>query len=236
MEMQMDAPAVADGSPVRYLTIEERIEKNRVRDAMADEIMTLAGQLNAATYRLLKLIADFDRINEWHDNPNACSQWLNLMCGIDMNTAREKVRTARALEKLPLVSAAMERGEISYSKVRALTRVACPQIEQQLLDIALHSTASQLETVVRQYRNAQEAAELSREQQQQANRYLKYRYAEDGSFILSASVPAELGAMLLRALDSAVEELPPIDVSCMVRPALARRKTRLLILDRLHSC
>src|SRR5262245_20090030 len=109
MEMPMDAPA-ADVPAVRYLTIDERIEKNRVRDAMADEIVTLSGQLNAATYRLLKLIADFDRINEWYDNPNACVQWLNLKCGTSMNTAREKVRTAHALESLPVISAAMERG------------------------------------------------------------------------------------------------------------------------------
>ena len=125
MEMHVDAPAVTDGSPVRYLTIDERIEKNRVRDAMADEIVTLSGQLNAATYRLLKLIADFDRINEWHDNPNACVHWLNLRCGIDVHTAREKVRTARALEGLPKISAAMGKGELSYSQVRALTRAAC---------------------------------------------------------------------------------------------------------------
>jgi hypothetical protein len=81
-----------------------------------------------------------------------CAHWLNWKCGIDLGAAREKVRTARALEKLPQVSAAMERGEVSYSKVRAITRVATPENEHYFLNIALHGTAHHVETLVRAYR------------------------------------------------------------------------------------
>ena len=69
-----------------------------------------------------------------------------------MGAAREKVRVAHALENLPRVSAAMERGQLSYSKVRALTRVACAATEEYFLDIALHGTASHVERLVRGYR------------------------------------------------------------------------------------
>ena len=92
---------------------------------LADQIIELAGHLNAANYRFLSLIAEFDRRSRWNCGATQdCAHWLNWKCGIDVGAAREKVRTARALEKLPEVSAAMERGELSYSKARAITRVA----------------------------------------------------------------------------------------------------------------
>jgi hypothetical protein len=100
----------------------------------------------------------------------------------------------------------MERGQLSYSKVRALTRVACTATEEYFLDIALHGTASHVEKLVRGYRRAEEAAELSREAQQQATRKVSYFYDTDGSLILKARLPAELGALLIKALDVAVND------------------------------
>jgi uncharacterized protein DUF222/HNH endonuclease len=94
---------------------------------------------------LLNLLAEFDRRRGWADSaPQSCAHWLNWKCGIDMGAAREKVRTALALKSLPRISAAMERGELSYSKVRAITRVADAATEELLLSIAIHGTASGL--------------------------------------------------------------------------------------------
>src|SRR5688572_26244117 len=96
------------------------IEETR---ALADQITELAGHINAANYRFLSLIAEFDRRNGWGDGfTQSCAHWLNWKCGIGFCAAREKVRTARALENLPRIAAAMERGEISYSKVREISR------------------------------------------------------------------------------------------------------------------
>ena len=143
--------------------------------ALADEITELAGQVNAANYRWLTLIAEFDRRQGWSDGATqSCAHWLNWKCGIDAGAAREKVRVAHALEGLPRISAAMERGELSYSKVRALTRVACANTEEYLLGIALHGTAGHVEKLVRYFRRAKEAEELSREAAQQLNRACTY--------------------------------------------------------------
>jgi hypothetical protein len=91
---------------------------------IAEEICTLTGHLNAATHRWLMLIAEFDRRGGWSDSvTQSCAHWLNWKCGIALGAAREKVRVARALEKLPKISAAMERGGLSYSKVREITRI-----------------------------------------------------------------------------------------------------------------
>ncbi|MGD2168300.1 MAG: DUF222 domain-containing protein [Gammaproteobacteria bacterium] len=119
------------------------------------ELTTLWGRISAATYRFLKLLARYDREGGFEQHGLAdCVQWLNWRCGIGPVAAREKLRVAHALEALPGISAAFERGELSYSKVRALTRVARPEIEDDLLNIARHGTAVHVERLVRQYRRA----------------------------------------------------------------------------------
>jgi hypothetical protein len=171
------------------------------------QITELAGHLNAANYRWLSLIAEFDRRQGWSDGASqSCAHWLNWKCGIDLGAAREKVRVAHALEDLPRISAAMSRGELSYSKARALTRVACLQTEEYFLSIALHGTAAHVEKLVRRYRRAREADELSREAQQHAARKVTYFYDHDGSLVLQARLPAEIGALVVKALDAALND------------------------------
>jgi hypothetical protein len=190
-----------------------RSQRVREIDELRNEITKLAGQLNAANCRFLKLIAEFDRRKGWSDNATqSCAHWLNWKCGIDIGAAREKVRVAHALENLPKVSAAMERGEISYSKVRAITRVACPGTEDYLLMIAHHGTAHHVERMVCAFRRAKDAEELSREARQQLERKVTYSFDADGSLILKAHLPAEAGALVLKALDLAMKEIPPEQV------------------------
>jgi hypothetical protein len=176
--------------------------------ALADQITELAGHINAANYRFLSLIAEFDRRAGWSDGATqSCAHWLNWKCGISFCAAREKVRTARALESLPKISAAMERGEISYSKVREITRVACPATEDYFLTIAIHGTAQHVERLVRYFRHAKESEELTRESQQQANRSLAYFYDHDGCLVIKARLPAQAGALFKKAIDQAVKDL-----------------------------
>jgi Domain of unknown function (DUF222)/HNH endonuclease len=199
-------------------------EKTRPLRELEAEITELAGHLNAAQYRWLVLIEEFDRRNGWSDgSTQSCAHWLNWKCGIDLGAAREKVRVAHAMTKLARIGAAMARGELSYSKVRALTRVACEHTEEYLLDIALHGTAAHVERVVRQFRRCQEAEELSREERQQANRKLTYCYDDDGSLMLKGRLPAEIGAQLVKALEVALEAEETGDVSAETPSWGARR-------------
>ena len=178
-------------------------------DELAAEICTLAGHINAASHRWLMLIAEYDRRNGWSDGATqSCAHWLNWKCGIAMGAAREKVRVARALENLPKVSAAMESGRLSYSKAREITRIACAATEDHLLMIAEHGTAQHVERLVRAYRRCQEAAELSREARQQQSRSVMWRHDDDGSVVLTCRLPAEAGALVLKALDLAQENVP----------------------------
>jgi Domain of unknown function (DUF222)/HNH endonuclease len=191
------------------------------------EITELAGHLNAAQHRWLILIEEFDRRAGWSDgSTQSCAHWLNWKCGIALGAAREKVRVAHAIPKLPRISEAMARGELSYSKVRALTRIACEKTEEYLLHIALHGTAAHVERVVHQFRRAQEADELSREERQQVNRKLTYFYDADGSLLLKGRLPAEIGAQLIKALEAAAQDEEAEDVSAETseRPSWGARR------------
>ena len=175
---------------------------------LAAEICTLAGHINAANHRFLMLIAEYDRRAGWTDGvTQSCAHWLNWRCGIALGAAREKVRVARALEKLPKISAGMASGRLSYSKVREITRVAEPQTEDYLLTIAEHGTASHVERLVRAYRRCKDAEELSREARQQESRCVTFRYDDDGSLVLTCRLPAEAGARVMKALDVATDDL-----------------------------
>ena len=181
---------------------------------LIDQITELAGHLNAANARWLALIAEFDRRGAWAEwGVKSCAHWLNWKCGLDLGAAREKLRVAHALEALPRIAAAMASGSLSYSKARAMTRVADTATEAYFLNVALHGTAHQVEKLVRAFRRAQESQELSREAQQQANRSLSWFHDEDGSLVIKARLPAEAGAVFLKALEAAGNELPPPDVS-----------------------
>ena len=101
-------------------------------DRLGDEIAELSAHLDAATARLLTLIREFDARGGWNTGFPSCAEWLGWRVGLDNGAARERVRVARALGTLPRLAEALARGELSYAKVRALTRVATPETEARL--------------------------------------------------------------------------------------------------------
>ena len=114
------------------------------------ELCTLAGQIASATCRFLCLLADFDARKGWVGvNVRSYAQWLSWRCGLDARTAREHLRVAHALARLPRVCGVFATGQISYSKVRAIARVATEQNEAELVDVALHAPAAHLERLTR---------------------------------------------------------------------------------------
>jgi hypothetical protein len=191
-------------------------EQASIRD-LENQITELAGHLNAGNHRFLTFIAEYDNRKGWSDGgTQSCAHWLNYRCGIALGAAREKVRVAHALESLPKISAAMAEGRLSYSKARALTRVACEGTEDYLLSIALNGTAEHVEKTVRGFRRAKEVEELSREARQQANKRVSYYFDNDGSLVVKARLPAETGALLIKALDGALEDLRGAETSADV--------------------
>jgi hypothetical protein len=149
------------------------------------EITTQAGHLAAAECRWLLAVAEYDRREGWGQwGCWSCAMWLGWKCGLSRRAAQEKVRVARALSDLPLVTEAFARGELSYSQVRALTRVAEPSTEAGLMEIARNGTVAQLERVVAGMRTCiRRAGETDATNVRHERRYISYRYDDDGSLV-----------------------------------------------------
>lgn len=178
---------------------------------LQQQITDLWGQITAATHRFLELVAEFDDRNGWSDlgGVMSCAHWLNIYCGIGMVAAREKVRVAHAIRRLPAINEAFRDGRISYSKVRAMTRVATPENEPVLLNIALHGTAAHVERTVRYYRKVERLEGAARAAAAHRDRYLQFRYESDEQQAIHAVLPIEVAELVRQAIDRAVELLEP---------------------------
>jgi hypothetical protein len=176
-------------------------------DRLGDEIAELAAHLGAATARLLDRIREFDAREGWNTGFRSCAAWLTWRVGLLPGAAREHVRVARALGTLPRLAQALARGELSYSKVRELTRVATPETEERLLAVGRAGTAEHVARIVRGWRRVDRKAEAREAQQQHRNRTLHVYPDEDGSVRVKGRLSPELGALLVKALDAARQTL-----------------------------
>ena len=132
------------------------------------------------------------------------AHWLNYRVGLSEVVAREKVRVAKALRNLPRIDAAFATGEISYSKVRAMTRVATPENEVHLLDVARYGTASHIERLVRAYRKCRRT---SGEVSASSDATCSWFQDDDGMVEFRIRLPAEEGAVLVKAIERLVDQI-----------------------------
>jgi hypothetical protein len=175
--------------------------------ALEHEIATLAAQLTGATARLLRCVRAYDATGEWAvQGGRSCAHWLAWRIGLNLRAAREHVRVAHALAGLPRIEAALEAGEISYSKARAITRIARPETEADLLAMAREGTAAQIERLVRACRTV-DGQGNERAVAQQQGRWVQTHWDRDGMLVIDGRLPPEAGAVVLKALEAAEREL-----------------------------
>jgi hypothetical protein len=172
---------------------------------LGDEIAELSAHIEVATFRLLGLIREFDALAGWANGFKSCAHWLSWRIGLNLTAAYERVRVARALPTVPLISAAFGRGEISYSKVRALTRVATPQTEERLLKFARNGTASHVETLTQAWRRVDRNIENREADHRHKSRSLLVYQDVDGMFVIRGRLTPEVGAVVRQALAAACD-------------------------------
>ena len=178
------------------------------RHERMDRVAVLFGEITAATREFLAALAQSDRHRDWEDEGFAsCAEWLAWRIGIMRGTANEKVRAARALEHLPLISEAMARGELSFSKVRALTRVATADTETELLAFARAGSAANLERLVRGWKTLSRCDEAQQERIRHRRRCFSVFPDEDGMYVVRGLLSPEVGAALMRAVAAASDAL-----------------------------
>ena len=192
-----------DPTPYPENSLELSLQRRARSAELEPQIIKLAGEINAADYRFLKLLAEFDDNHGWWgDGIKSFAHWLNYMIGLNEVVAREKVRVARALTDLPLIDEAFRLGKLSYSKVRAITRIGTPNNQDFLLQIAEYGTASHIEHLARKYRLCQRLdAEVDPDELWKKDRAFYYRIDEDGMYLFEGRLPAEEGAVIIKAID-----------------------------------
>ena len=195
-----------------------REEMNVVGERIAEG----AAHLDAAMHRVLADIREFDAGGGWHvQGAQSCAHWLSWRVGWTLGTARDRVRVAQRLGELPLIDAALAGAEVSYSKVRAMTRVATPENEELLLHYAKYSTAAQLETICRKYQAVQRINRLDPGVEAH-HRQVARREREDGLVQISAVLRPDEAAILWKAIEQATAG---VSAESWARAATIRRRS-----------
>lgn len=173
-----------------------------------DRVAALYGEITAATREFLRAVAACDEHRDWAEAGFAsCADWLAWRVGISRMTASEKVRVARALDHLPLISGAMDRGELSFTKVRALTRVATPESEAELLEYANATSAASLERLVRSWKMFDRTGEERVERLRHRLRSFSVFPDGEGMYLVRGRLTPEVAAVLMRAVEAAGDAL-----------------------------
>ena len=181
-----------------------RIDEMPLGD-LETEIATLAGHLAAATCRFLTLLAAFDLREGWAGaGMRSCAHWLSWRCGMSLTTAHEQLRVAHAMRGLPVTTSTFAAGRLSYAKVRAITRVAAPDTEAELVAIAENAPAAHLDRLVSGLRRAQS---LSDETQTADRAEHHHHWDEDGTLVVRVRLSAQDGATYLAALSATRDAL-----------------------------
>ena len=200
----MNTPTNSDTNQV--LSADQRGKRREERNRLEEEIAELSARIDAAIYELLVRIRRFDELQGWAGQ-TSYAQWLSWRANLAPGTAREYVRVAHALATLPKISDALRRGRISYSKVRAITRVATPATEERLLHLAGQATAADLERIVRAWRLCDRQHEGQEDTERRRNHSLSIYPDADGMFVVRGLLTPEVGAVVRRAIDAASEQL-----------------------------
>ncbi len=194
-------------------------------DQLANDIINLYASIQAASYQLLKLIHAFDEAELAQANGFVSTvQWLGYYLGVGPNAAREKIRVARALTNLPRIDAAYAAGQLSFSKVRALTRATHADNEAVMLDAALNATAHQVERIVRDQLRIQRGRPSVDRQPE-----LTWTKADNGEIVFKGRLPKESGQLVIKAIERILDDQAALDAAQPEAEPLATRRAQALV-------
>src|SRR5690348_11507114 len=168
---------------------------------LVDEVLTWAARVARGDSQLVTLIGELDVRGAWAEHGvTSCAHWLSWKIGWSASTARERVRVGRALRELPSISEAFLAGRVTYSQVRAITRVATEADEGNWLALARHCTGSQLDNAVR---GAERAVAADRDPKDAPDKppAVRVDWDSDGDLILALRIPAHQAVPVLDALE-----------------------------------
>jgi hypothetical protein len=165
-------------------------------------VSELGRRLAGAQQALIEAVAALDDSGEWAaDGAITCAHWIADHLDVESCTAREWLRIGRCLRALPLTAAAFADRRLSYSKIRALTRVATPENEAALIDIANAVPAARCCAALAAYLDRETPPEDTARRQHEARR-ARHRLDPDGMTTFTTTLPPLMAGALLAAIDT----------------------------------
>jgi hypothetical protein len=172
-------------------------------EEVGDAIAMSAARVNKATHQMIHDMVELDDRGGWAEaGASSMVSWCSWRIGMSRSAAYEHLRVGRALADLPEIDRAMAEGLLSYSKVRALTRVARPENQEVMLNIGRAASAAQLERICRGVRRIEAGA---RDGAPEAERWVSSRPAADGNVEIVMRLRPEEAAMVMKAIESSAE-------------------------------
>ena len=121
-------------------------------------------RLNAAMVELFATVVEAEAAEVYLGRYQDATAWLRWSCGVSGRTARRWVRVARALDGLPRLREALASGAVSVDQIELLVRVATPDNQAELLEVAAHHDLEELRREVKELeRQAADTEEPERE-------------------------------------------------------------------------
>jgi hypothetical protein len=190
---------------------------------LADELVDLNTRLTALTARWILLLAEFDRREGWRcDGHLSCLDWLMWRCGMSRRTAQDRVRVAHELGRRPRIRELFLAGEVSYSKVRAITRITRvdEETDARILEVARLGTTADLERLARHFEHLeQQERGVEDYLRRYDRRTIRASRTYDGMMVIEKVLPIEEGEEYLAHLE-AVDERSAEGMSALTnRPA-----------------
>jgi len=190
--LRNDGPRVIEGArPVTGTSVRAELE-------------CIGRRWSASMIRLVELSVDLDESGEWAlDGSPTCAHWIAGMLDIEVSTAREWLRIGRELRKLPETRSAFHDGRLSYTKARSVTRLATPDNESELLDIAERTAPGKLGTALAAW-SARNEDDTTRNRRHRRERAMRWRTEPDGAVTATIRMTPEQAAVVTTAIDAEV--------------------------------
>ncbi len=161
-----------------------------------------ARQLSLDMSVFIGLLVDFDFSGEWaFDNAPSCAHWLAERADIQLCTVREWLRVGHALAAVDEIARRFADGRLSYSKVKALTRLADAANQHELCAIAEGVPASGLAVALAAWLKDHESADALAKRHRAATR-LSWHLDVDGMIVGSFRYSPEVFTGLKAAVEA----------------------------------
>lgn len=181
---------------------------------LREELAAACADEGSAQLRKLRALRKCEKAAIWSDDDcRDMIQWVAINLGCSFYRAERLLDAARALERLPRLSDSLAMGLLPLEKVLQLARVAQPEDEERWIKWAAKASVN----AIKSRADALLVEPLEKAGERDLLREVQTWFDDCGRFGLLASLPAEQGVLVMKAIDRLAQTLPvsPVDGKSM---------------------